>query len=122
MYSREVLQNFYYLNCRIIVMRLNNRVDMNAGVEFIKGDKGFCERDAYLELGNVPAGVYYILVEADRFTNEQLDIAVTCYGSGISVFESDDAQYYRKEVVLDKAFRSRIKKEPRSFNVADFEQ
>ena len=56
---------YEYSNCRIIVVKLNNERDMSKGVTFIKGTKGYQERDAYLELPNLDKGVYYAYVEMD---------------------------------------------------------
>ena len=48
MYPRD--SGYKYSNSRMILVRLNNGQDLNDGVTYIKGDKGFYERDAYLEL------------------------------------------------------------------------
>lgn len=57
-----------YTNCKIIVVRTVGGT-LESGVVFVKGGKGFMDRDAYVELGDVGVGTYYICVEMELHTN-----------------------------------------------------
>ena len=47
-------------------MRLVNSANFKDGVEYINGCKTYQERDAYVEMGKVPSGTYYILIELEQ--------------------------------------------------------
>jgi hypothetical protein len=64
-------------------MKLLNNKNCEGGVQFIGGDKGFMQRDTYIELQNIPRGSYYIFVDMDIDTNtfiNQPEIYINSYG------------------------------------------
>ena len=44
---------YEYQNCRMIIIKLLNNQNCEGGVEFVQGDKGFMQRDTYIELYNL---------------------------------------------------------------------
>ena len=73
------------------------------------------DRDAYVELGEVGAGTYYICVEMELHTNETWDkygsnICVTSYGPGVTQFQGDESSKYPVAQFLEAAFESKINK------------
>lgn len=54
-----------YSSCRMILMRLNNGQDLEGGVTYIMGGKGYRERDFHLEVENLEAGTYFFLCEME---------------------------------------------------------
>lgn len=49
----------------MILLKLNNGKDLTEGVTYITGNKGFEDRDAYLELKDLDLGTYYFFVEME---------------------------------------------------------
>ena len=79
-----------YTNCKIVVLKCVG-TNLESGVSFIKGEKGFFDRDTYVELGVAAPGTYYICVEMELHTNENWakygkNIYVTNYGPGKTTF------------------------------------
>lgn len=105
-----------YSSCKIVVVRTVGGT-LESGVVFVKGEKGFVERDAYVELGEIGVGTYYICVEMENHTNETWDkfgshICVTNYGPGVTTFQGDESSRYPVAQVLEAAFESKIRKNP----------
>lgn len=108
--------NHEYTNCKIIVVRAVQG-SLDQGVVFIKGGKGFMDRDAYIELGEVGPGTYYVCVEMELHTNKNYEkygssICVTNYGPGKTSFGNDENKKYPVTQVLEAAFTNKIKKFP----------
>lgn len=109
----------------MVVLRLLNSTDLDGGVEFVGGSKCYRGRDAYVELGRVPSGSYYILVDLD-FDHQNIysvqygaDICVTNYGAGDASFLGDDSDIHSLEKVLELAFASKVKQKPGALKVSD---
>ena len=69
----------------MILIKLLNGSNLDGGIEFINGDKGFCERDIYLEIDNLGKGTYYLILDADIDQNTYInepDFNVNSYGPG----------------------------------------
>jgi hypothetical protein len=49
----------------MILLKLNNGSDLSGGVTYITGNKGFEDRDAYLELKDLDLGTYLFFVEME---------------------------------------------------------
>ncbi len=49
----------------MVIIKLDNGKDLTGGVTYVQGGKGYVERDAYLELQDLEAGEYLLLVEVD---------------------------------------------------------
>lgn len=58
-----------YTNCKVVVVRAVNGM-LEKGVVFVKGAKGFMDRDTHVELGNVGPGTYYVCIEMENATNQ----------------------------------------------------
>lgn len=101
--------DYEYSNCRMILMKLNNGENLNDGVTYVKGGKGFKERDAYLECDDLEAGNYFLLVEMEWSEKNQghHEFVASCYGSSMVVFVSDESGMYQLSDVLSKAFISK---------------
>ena len=56
---------YQYKNCRMIVVKLNNSNNFRGGIEYVNGCRTFQQRDAYVELGKVSSGTYYIIIEIE---------------------------------------------------------
>jgi hypothetical protein len=77
---------------------LNNE-NCDEGVEFIRGDKGFQQRDTYIELEKLDKGSYYIYVDMDIDPNtfiNQPEMYINSYGHGNAVF-TIETEFYKKE-------------------------
>ena len=112
-----------YTNCKIVVVRAVQG-SLDQGVVFIKGQKGFMDRDAYVELGEIGPGTYYICVEIELHTNENYErygseICVTNYGPGSTTFYNDERTKYPASQVLEAAFTHKIKKYPDGMKMSD---
>ena len=97
---------------------------LEQGVVFIKGNKGFMDRDTYVELGEVGPGTYYVCVEMELHTNETYErygstIHVTNYGPGKTSFGKDESNKYPASQVLEAAFTHKIRKYPEGMVKSD---
>lgn len=101
-------------------MKSSNGEDISDGVEFIAGDKGYFERDTYLELGNVSSGTYFVYVEmewqqpernsfiADSLGKvEDLYFNVTSYGRSAVTFEGEQEAFYDQLQILEGVFTAK---------------
>lgn len=82
------------------------------------------DRDAYVELGEIGPGTYYICVEMELHTNENYErygseICVTNYGPGSTTFYNDERAKYPASQVLEAAFTHKIKKYPEGLKMSD---
>lgn len=80
-------------------MKLLNNLNCDEGVEFIRGDKGFMQRDTYIELENLKKGSYYIYIDMDIDPNtfiSQPEIYVNSYGQANVTFNIE-TELYKKE-------------------------
>lgn len=107
-----------YTNCKIVVVK-TAKGTFESGVTFVKGDKGFVDRDAYVELESISPGIYYICVEMELHTNPNWMqfgsvMSVTNYGPGETTFLGDDSQIYPVSQFLEAAYESKINKFPDS--------
>ena len=83
-------------------------------MEFVKGGKFFKERDSYIEIEDLQVGNYYIFIDFDINQQSYVDkppIFVNSYGPGLTVFFNDDSDVYQRELILEKAFRSKFTQE-----------
>lgn len=115
-----------YTNCKIVVVRTVAGT-LESGVVYIKGNKGFMDRDTYVELGEVGPGTYYVCVEMELHTNENFErygsnICVTNYGPGNTTFGNDDSAKYPVSQVLEAAFTSKMKKFPGEMEKSDMSE
>ena len=63
MFPRDT--EYEYSNVRMILMRLHNSHNLDAGVTYVKGQKGFRERDSHMHLENLESGTYFFYVEME---------------------------------------------------------
>lgn len=85
------------------------------GCKFLKGTKGFQERDTYLELDNLQKGqVYMVFLEVDWHESvasspnfNSTEFTLNCYGPGTTnIFE--DYSFTSKDEVLGHIFKSKV--------------
>ena len=119
---------YQYKNCRIIVVRLRNSRNFNDGIEYINGSKTFQQRDAFVELGSVPSGTYYIIVEIE-YDKQNIysmqygsEVCITNYGAGTTTFGGDDSGLVSLERILHYAFISKINQNPPRLKISDMSQ
>ena len=122
---------YEYSNCRIIVMKLLNNQDMKNGVTFLKGTKGYQERDTYIEFDNLNRGTYYAYVEMewhDSVTYEQRQFNITNYGQGKTIFKGDQDTFKytngtdQYEQILFQAFHSKCQQQMDDIQVTNMEE
>jgi hypothetical protein len=100
-------KEYKYSSCRMILLKLNNGTDMSGGVTYISGNKGYEDRDAYVEIKNLEMGTYYYFVEMDwqkTTSEEDRRFNVTCYGCSDVLIEKDLQADFAKEEILRIAF------------------
>lgn len=108
MFARS--KEYKYSSCRMILLKLNNGKDLSGGVTYIRGDKGYEDRDAYIELKELDLGTYYLFVEMDwqKTTAEEDRVySVTSYGESDVLFEKDMQSEQPKEQFLKIAFMAK---------------
>lgn len=108
MFSRA--KEYKYSSCRMILLKLNNGKDLSGGVTYINGNKGYEDRDAYVELKELDLGTYYFFVEMDwqKSTAEEDRVyCVTSYGASDVFFEKDMQSEHPKEDILKMAFMAK---------------
>lgn len=108
MFDRHV--QYEYSNSRMILIKLNNSHNMEGGVTYIKGQKGFKERDSHMHIESLEAGTYFFYVEMEWVTQESYDeykFTVTSYGCGALKFMSELHEAFTRSQVLEKAFMSK---------------
>ena len=96
-----------------ILMKLNNGSDLSAGVTYISGNKGYEDRDAYMELANLEQGDYALYVEMEwqkSTAEEDRSFCVTSYGCSNVTFEKDMQSEYSKEDILRSAFMAKAER------------
>ena len=91
---------YKYSNCRMIIAKKNDREDTT--LTYIRGSKGFKERDSYIEFENLEQGDYsmYIEVDWEPATEEQV-FCVTSYGVSKIEFEICNSDTPREEILAD---------------------
>ena len=85
----------------MVILGLENGKDLTGGVSYIRGGKGYKERDAYIELQRLEKGEYLFYVEMDWEENVVASsFCVTCYGASKVTFHEDLAKSHSQEEVL----------------------
>ena len=69
------------------MVRCDNGELQDGQIEFIKGTKGYQDRDTYVEIENCQKGKYYVFVEMDwdpyvLKNKDEAWFSLTCYGPG----------------------------------------
>lgn len=57
--------DYKYSSGHIILMKLNNSVDFEGGVTYIKGNYGSNSRDIFIDFDNLKGGTYVIFAEVE---------------------------------------------------------
>lgn len=77
--------DFKYSSCKITILDSSKKI--------VGACKGFCERDAYVEIENLKSGNYTMIVDMEWDENQLFDkedplsyIAINCYGKGEAKF------------------------------------
>ena len=104
---------------------MNNPKNFDDGVKYINGCKTSQQRDAYVELGNIEPGMYYIIVEVE-YINKNIysmefgqEICITNYGVGTTNFLGDASALHRIDEVLHTAFISKINQNMPRIKISD---
>jgi hypothetical protein len=94
------------------VVRCDNGELQDGQIEFIKGTKGYQDRDTYVEIENCQKGKYYVFVEMDwdpyvLKNKDEAWFSLTCYGPGTTSLREING--LNKVQVLKTIFTSKIK-------------
>jgi calpain-15 len=101
---------YEYNNCRFILMQLKDAHGISSGVTFMKGTKGYQDRDTYIEMDDLEKGTYYLFVEMewnDTTPSAERCFNVTDYGPGKTSFLADEAGAYSIDKVLCEVYLSK---------------
>jgi len=102
------------------MMKLTDAQGISSGVTFIKGTKGYQDRDTYIEVDDLEKGTYYLFVEMewnDATPSAERCFNVTDYGPGKTSFFADEAGAYSLEKVLCEVYLSKASQRPEDVEV-----
>ena len=92
----------------MVVIKLDNGKDISGGVTYVRGGKGYVERDAYMELQDLEAGEYLFFVEIDwQPASGEWTFSATSYGESDVAFKRDLSASYSREEILRKAYTAK---------------
>ena len=101
---------YEYSNSRQILMKLNNGDNLDGGVTYIKGQKGFKERDFHMNIKDLDSGTYFLFVEMEWVVQDsysEYQFTATSYGCGQVSFIEELHDSFSREQVLEAAFLSK---------------
>ena len=81
---------------------------LDSKFNYVKGIKGFKERDSYLECEGLPKGKYFIYVEME-WADQQFEFCVNAYGPGHSIIDFECSDKHDLKKLLLTAFKSKVK-------------
>lgn len=101
-------------------MKLTDAQGISSGVTFIKGTKGYQDRDTYIEVEDLEKGTYYLFVEMewnDVTPSAEKSFNVTDYGPGKTSFLADESANYTLKKVLTEVYLSKACQRPEDVEV-----